>query len=312
MANFGPFTTLGEIRYPTTTENQQGFPCGPADQALFNGLFHRIESELRDTITFAGLTGNDSDLTQLRQAILALIAANTGVPPPDTTGFLLTAQARARLPVFPHVTTNVNGKVGTTSTGSGNVRIPAGVTILHRGIFPIATVLTDLVTVASKTYHLRCDLTTGTFSLKDLADTVGYNPAALVETDPSFDSTFDNMLVARVVTNVSNAVTITDLVNLDDLFWSELKSGAGSALSVNYDSSFTGTVTMNWSRTPKTFVTVGDLATGGSPAFLEYANQIINRSVTRYQASATVHSNWREAYGPPTALVGQIQFDLAA
>lgn len=209
MANFDtPFSTSADLRYPTSDERQNGFACGPADRGLFNGLFHRIEAELGEVINYAGLTGTDEDLTQLRQAIIALIEAATGGG--DPASYLLIQQARTRLPIFPEVQ-NADGRIVVTSPATGTVRVPGGVTFLHRGIFPVTTSQSDFATVASKTYHLRWN-PTDSFALKDLADT-DYNPSGFIDGNPALDSTYDDMLVARIITNSSNIATITNLVN---------------------------------------------------------------------------------------------------
>lgn len=209
MANFLiPFGRDSEKRLPSLDERQNGFPCGPADQRLFNGLFHRLESEVGEVIDFAGLTGDDADLTQLRQAIEAMIAAATGGG--DTSQFLLVSQARARLPIWPEIV-SADNKMNVSSPASGTIRIPGGVDFWHRGIYKITTVQTDFASLASKTYHVRWNATSG-YVMKDLAD-VAYNPGGVAETDARFDSTYDDMLIARVVTNSSNVPTITNLAN---------------------------------------------------------------------------------------------------
>ena len=209
MADFDPpFGNASERRLPTMDERQNGFPCGPADQRLFNALFYRIESEVGEVINFAGIAPTDTRFTQLREAIQALIAAATGGG--DTSQFLLMSQARARLPIFPEALTN-NGHFGVTSPGVGSVRLTGGINFLHRGIFPITTTQTDFPTDNSKIYHLRWDVTNG-YRLLDLSSPV-YNPASLPEDNIAFDSTYDNMLIARVVTNSSNIATITNLMN---------------------------------------------------------------------------------------------------
>ncbi|OWV94276.1 hypothetical protein ATY81_12560 [Rhizobium sp. R72] len=166
------------------------------------------QREIMAVIDAAGIPPSSGDLTQLLQAIEALISAATGGG--DTSNFVLMAAARARLPIFPEVLTS-DGGIGVISPSTGQVRVPAGTNFLHRGIFNVTTVQSDFATAANKTYHVRWTPVAG-FALKDLAD-VGYNPAALAEANVAFDSVYDDMLVARIVTNPSNVATITNLKN---------------------------------------------------------------------------------------------------
>ncbi len=245
MADFDPpFSgTSGERRYPSTDEQAGGFPCGPADQALFNGMFYRIEAELKNVMAAGGITPNNADLTQLLQAINALIASAVGGSSAD---FVLMSVARLRLPIFPEIKT-ADYRIIINSPGAGTVRVPSGVTIQHRGIFEFATAQTDFATTASKTYHLRWNPTTG-FDLQDLTNGT-YNPTSAAETDPKFDTKYDDMLVARVVTNSSNVATITNLANKDRLIASFTKNTYESQ-----NGSWTGLPwlngTQNWARTP--------------------------------------------------------------
>jgi hypothetical protein len=214
MANFDPpFASVGGVnRSPTTDEQADGFPCGSADVTLLHRLFGRIEAELKAIQDEGGIVGSETDDTTVLQAIQALINAATGGG--STSDYVLFSQATTRLPIYPEVTTNA-GVIPVTSPSTGNVRIPASSVILHRGIRPYTTVQVDLSTVASKTYHLRWTPSggaAGTFVLKDLADT-GYNPTTASEANPAFDSTYDDVLIARVVTNSSNVATITPLKN---------------------------------------------------------------------------------------------------
>ncbi|TLX12159.1 hypothetical protein [Rhizobium sp. MHM7A] len=209
MADFNlPFASNGERREPTADEQESGFGCGPASLPLFNWMFYALQAEINNVMIPAGLTPSNGDMTQLYQAIAAMIAAATGGG--DTSTYLLMTQARARLPIYPEVQ-NVDGHFGVTSPGSGQIRIPAGVTFQHRGIFPLTTVQTDFATDASKTYHLRWNPTDG-FVLKDVANAI-YNPGTLPETSTTFDTSYDDMLVARIITNSSNVPTITNLEN---------------------------------------------------------------------------------------------------
>lgn len=247
MSDFSTaFGQNGERRLPDGTEREQGFLCGPADRTLFNGLFHRIESELGDLISYAGLVGSDGDLTQVRKAILALIDAATGGG--DTSAYLLLSQARSRLPFFPDVQT-VSGHFGVISPATGQARIPAGTTFLYRGIDPIVTELQDFATDPSKIYHLRWN-PVDEFVLKDLSSLV-YNPSGLNEANEVFDTTFDDMLVARITTNSSNSLTITNLKNKDRLFEHAAVDGVVTTPSSN-TSRATFDHDLNWARTPKT------------------------------------------------------------
>lgn len=136
---------------------------------------------------------------------------------------------------------------GTTLTNpANNVRIAAGTQWVHRGVNTYTSALTNLPTVASKTYHLRWDPTNG-FALYDLSSGT-YNPSAVPETDVSFDTTYDSMLVARVVTDAANAATITPLLNKQRMTFVATKS------TMERGSSWAGlpqlSANTNWARTP--------------------------------------------------------------
>ncbi|MGZ2501730.1 hypothetical protein EHI47_11770 [Rhizobium leguminosarum] len=210
MADFDPpFASTGGVnRSPTTDEQSDGFQCGAADLTLFNRLFGRIEAEMKAIQDAGGIAGTESDDTTVLQAIEALISAATGGG--DTSNFVLFSQAQARLPIFPEAQTS-DGTITVTAPSTGTVRVPAGVTVIHRGIRTYVSAQTDFATAASKTYHLRWS-PTGSFVLKDLAD-ITYNPTTAAETNTAFDSGYDDMLVARVITNSSNIATITNLKN---------------------------------------------------------------------------------------------------
>lgn len=254
MANFNPpFSNAADRRFPTSDERQNGFDCGPADRELFNGLFHRIESEIGNVISEAGITPSDSTLTQLRDSIQAMIDASTGGGDPEQ--FLLLDQARARLPIYPDVLTS-DGRITIITAGTGTIRLPGGVSFQHRGIFPITTEQTDFPTLASKIYHLRWNPTDG-FELKDLADS-GYNPGTLVETDVAFDAGYDDMLVARIVTNSSNIATITNLANRPTLRFSYFRDyllyPAGSLGNPSVGAAAREIINFNFARTPQFYM----------------------------------------------------------
>jgi hypothetical protein len=293
MADFDPpFAWDGERRVPTADEIETGFGCGPFSLPLWNWMFYSIWSEIGEVLTFNGITPDNGDMTQLRQAIQAQIEAATGGGDPES--YLTLLQASVRLPIFPEVQT-VTGHFGVVSPGTGQVRVPAGVTFQHRGISPYTTVQTDLATDASKTYHLRWNKTDG-FTLKDLA-TGGYNPGTLAETDSSFDSTYDDMLVARVITNSSNVPTITNLVNKDRYRSSTYSTGSAVAGGDSGDRiTYSDTLTYNLARTPMNACHGWAGHSAGQTLVLNgFANTIQSETTTRYQSAVVVSSDYSAA-----------------
>ena len=257
MANFDPpFSNISEKRFPTSDERRNGFDCGAADRELFNGLFHRIEAEIGEVITHAGIVPSDTDFSQLRQAIVALIEAASGEG--DNDQYLLLSQARARLPIFPEIQTT-DGKITVIQSAPGNIRLPGGVFFQHRGIYPEVTAQTDFPTTASRTYHLRWTPSAGVvlYSLSD----VDYNPLNLPETDPRFDSSYDNMLIARVITNSANVATITNLVNRNVMQQAYFQEYTFNSVRGNSQSNpiTAAAIAIDWARTP--LISIGQMGT---------------------------------------------------
>lgn len=246
MADFSvPFSsTSGDFRFPRTDEYQNGFPCDEADRELFNGLFYQLQSEMLAVFTEGGITPSDTDFTQLKQAILAMISAATGGSPSD---YILMTQARARLPIYPEIVSS-DGRLNVTSPATGTVRIPSGVDFIHRGIWIETTTEEDFATTANKTYHVRWSYSGG-YSLEDLADS-GYNSGALAETVSTFDSVFDDMLIARVTTNSSNVATITNLANKARLSLNSVVTGTNMFQSLKNFANAQISQTLDWARTP--------------------------------------------------------------
>lgn len=210
---------------PNASYVDRNTPDAVAGSKVPKQAIEHPQREIVKVIVDAGLTPDPDDLTQLSQAI----------------GIMLETM-RVRLPIFPEVLTST-GEVGVSAVVAGNVRIPANVGMVIRGGGYHLTAELDLATAANTTYHLRFT-EAGGFVLKSLTD-AAYNPSALDEKDTDFDSTMDDMLVARVVTNGANVATITNLKNkarliaqadrrdvlLSALNWATL---AGSALSLNW------------------------------------------------------------------------------
>ncbi|HEV2570320.1 MAG TPA: hypothetical protein VGU72_01185 [Beijerinckiaceae bacterium] len=68
-------------REPTSTEIANGFPCGPADQQLFNELMYRSSLSAREiatVITGEGIALDETKVNQLQQAIFKTIQRYNG------------------------------------------------------------------------------------------------------------------------------------------------------------------------------------------------------------------------------------------
>ncbi|QQM29283.1 hypothetical protein JET14_13195 [Martelella lutilitoris] len=71
-----PWNSLDDtMRLPTASELQNGYLCGPLDLKLFNFTTAYAWGQVENAIIDAGLTVDRTDLTQLRQAISALVVS---------------------------------------------------------------------------------------------------------------------------------------------------------------------------------------------------------------------------------------------
>lgn len=126
-------------------------------------------------------------------------------------------------PTYPEIQT-VDNRLALTDDGAGIIKVDDTQTWLWRGLTQISSDDFDLAdrsfaTVANKTYHLRWnapgtgnatpqdDWPNGRFELVDLTN------ATPAETDPIYDSTYDRMLIARIITDSQNAANIQALAN---------------------------------------------------------------------------------------------------
>ena len=216
-------------------------------------ILNFILANLRRAIRGMGVAEVETDDDMLLKAIQA---AQSNL---SLAGFL-------NLPIFPEIQ-NTNG-LFTFSTSTGQVVINTGLTFLHRGHRLYSTTsdfdaaARTFTTAQSKTYHLRwyppghANANPGTypkgrFMLRDLADGA-YNAGAGAESLEAFDTGYDDMLVARVVTNAGNVPTVTPLINRHTLLARTQQTGTGHTSTNNnaLGRSFSGD--LNWARTPKT------------------------------------------------------------
>jgi hypothetical protein len=308
MANFTvPFSEEGDRRAPSDTERELGFLCGDADRKLFNWLIHRLESEMGAVMDYAGTPQTDTSFDGLLLAILELISSATGGNP---AGYVLMTQARARLKIYPEIETT-DGKIPVITPSTGLVRLPGGYTFTHRGIFPITTVQTDFATDPSKIYHLRWSAANG-FQMRDLAN-LTYNPTSVADANEIFDSSFDDMLIARVVTNSSNVPTITNLVNKDRIRLKATQQGVGTIVAGgdgNDGIIYANTLNYNWARTPINVVS-GWTGHNSANHYLQgFANRVESEVTTRYGSTVTIKSDFNPFPVGFTGISGAIYHNL--
>lgn len=249
------------------------------------------QREIKTVLLAAGLVPDRTDPTQLNEAIDAKIALATGGgenPLNDLLDLL-----RARLLFYPEILTS-DGQFNLVVPSTGTVRVPAGIVILHRGVFPITTAQQDFTTVANKTYHLRYRFTgTPGWSLVDVSDSV-YNPSALAETATGFDTGYDDMISHKVVTSPSNVATITPLVNRHRLMdYRDVTLSYGStpanAMTAAFAASF------NWARTPKIPLITWTYRSQVAP--ISDNDEQFTRTVSRYAIAGTAMLDYADVAG---------------
>lgn len=283
---------------------------GTAVQAGYlNGMLMQVRRAIRGM----GISEDNADDDMLLKAIQAASA-----------GLVTEAALLANMPV--HSLVGAAGTIAYTS-GSGTIIVSTGQTITRRGVKVynldnLSLANRTFVTLANKTYHLRwyapgvgratpaSSWPAGRLYLEDIADPT-YNPSVVAEANAAFDSTFDNVILARVVTDGANALTVTALINKPELGAYLSVSGASGAMSSNLNSIYTGAVSYNWGRAPLVTALEGAHVIGGATA-LEYGNITALNFATRYGASATLTSNWNEGGIYTLPVLGNLTFTLAA
>jgi hypothetical protein len=219
-------------------------------------------------------------------------------------------------PFYPEILGN-NGLMS-ISTAVGSVTITALQFWQWRGMRQFSNSANVVLnTVASKTYHLRWDapgtgLATppathpyGLFSLRDLSD-AAYNPSALNENEPNFDTTYDSMLVAKVVTDASNNPTVTALINKNII----QARASRSSFSISTSGATIDPITLNWSRQPQilSFLQAnvefgpGAPGWGGGEPGDEYMEMIGISGPTWWQPITTA---WRDRYHTTLTVYGE-------
>lgn len=295
----------------TSSEAQDG-------TRLKAAFFNNVLMQLRRAIRGMGIGEDNADDDMLLKAIKKAGASSV-------------AQAAASQPTHFEILTG-NAVFAFTPT-TNQVVINAAQGFVHRGLNAFST---DQFTVPArtfaltpnKTYHVRwhapgtgsatpiANYPNGRFLCNDLADGV-YNPGAAAESSPNFDGSYDNALLARVVTDGAGTPTVTALVNkakLDGYFQDGFTSyGAfaagtsptptGSPRIIFTLNDAAGTAasrfTHNWARTP-----VGRSANAGV-GVLGFAtdaghaqgtsNYVASHVTTRYQTDLVYYSDFDQS-----------------
>lgn len=147
-----------------------------------------------------------------------------------------------------------------------------------------------------QTYHVRWTQTAG-FSIHALSDSQ-YNPQGLAETHSSFDTSYDDMLLARVRTDSNNQADITPLVNQQQLSISAETSFFWPTRNTDEEKRYfefepQASLTINWARTPYPFINKIDgynisrrMAIKVDPPDMPTSNlQYFGTAATRYELS---------------------------
>lgn len=268
-----------------------------------NGLLAQIRRAIRGM----GITENNADDDMLLKAIQAA-----------ATGLATEAQLFACMPIYPSV-----GTAGliVTSTGVGSLVVSTGQSIIRRGvksylIDTLSLANRTFVTAVSKTYHLRwhapgtgeatpaASWPVGKLVLKDLADAT-YNPSALAETNSAFDTTYDDALLARVVTDGSNVLTVTALYNLARLRSVSILQQTFSR-TTDSGSSFCAAFTpivLNWSRSPRMTGAIARNVFVGTPSQVPDDPALYFTGTTHTDGTGTVTSLTTRYQSAPTVFV---------
>ncbi|MBL4731498.1 MAG: hypothetical protein JKY82_02715 [Rhizobiaceae bacterium] len=285
------------------TTNIGGGNRGFKDENVVGGIIgtevtaahlNAMQEEVLKVVEAAGLVADGDDWTQLWQAIQWMISQNQA-------GAL--ALFKNSL-VFPEIET-ADAKLAIGDNNDGTLFIGGAQTWLLRGVFRFSSDDTNLAdrtvtTVANKTYHVRwhapgtgaaAPIETYPYGRFELVDMTA---AAPPEGDSSYDTTYDNMLVARIVTDGANASTITTFINRASLSFSANLAKAPSYLgSSAWRADFSAD--LNWSRSPKVWSFSGAVycnAPGSGNYVLGGANIPNGIAIWRYGWGVSFTTDW--------------------
>lgn len=201
----------------------------------FGGVLDsRNDGQFWDTINRIALVRPDSRLKQIRPV--------------------------CKIPYYPEILT-LSAVLAITTNDDNTIRIDPEQFFVWRGVWKINTsdyneISRTFLLIPNAIFHLRWNAKEG-FVVKNLQD-VNYNSGGLTEHDASFDTTHDDMLIARVATDGNATPTITLLKNRHSLrttWHSEaIPCWVGLQKNQHYrDTPEQASHMLNWSRSPMTY-----------------------------------------------------------
>lgn len=206
---------------------------------------NRASGVVGTEVTAAWLNGVQEEMAAVIESELIALSAGAN-------NQLLTAieaklnKVRVNLPIYPEILT-ASAKLTFSQPSAGTVRLGAGEQFVMRGSRTYTTAQTDFATAPNKTYHILFT-ESGGFGIFDLASST-YNPTALAETNPVFDSGYDKMFAALVTTGPTNVAAITPLANKTRLKILQNRRFIASD-QLNWGPRAGSGVTLNWARSP--------------------------------------------------------------
>jgi hypothetical protein len=272
-------------------------------------FLNSLLAQVRGAIRGRGVTEDNTDDEMLLNAINSTVV-----------GYMREADFSAASTIFPEM--RPGGLVART-VSAGQIVVSASQSIIWKGFktfsFDAFTILQrTFSTSPNTTYHLRwyapgagfaspaISFPAGRLMLLSLAD-IAYNPSLIAEASGTFDTTPDSALLARVVTNGSNILTVTPLLNLPFLysdsasFYDQTTPGAFDLISASFGFACTHNFFINWSRRPKIIAPIGHIGiditnSSFAPGYIMNgsSNVVTLASISRYFFTARVFGDWRE------------------
>lgn len=193
---------------------------------------------------------------------------------------------RENLRIYPELSQPVSALL-LISAAVGIVQVADGNTIVFRGHEPISSEgyaigLRTFATVANKTYHLRWRSAWHISPGFALVDVTAFGAA---EGNEAYDSTYDDALLARVITDGGNNPSVLALENRQNFvtLWNKTSVETNTT---GFASFTVPTFTQNYARQPR--VTILEFNCESSVDYEAITHT--NLSVTRYQSQAFVRA----------------------